>query len=300
MRGFDLSPPEPGIVDDMVIGDLLDTRAVAEAVDGVDRIEHLAALMSWRPSDVRRLFEINVTGTHCLLQAASTRGVERFVLASSGEVYPDLDPQYSPIDEEHPTRPNTPYGVTKYLAEQMVKVAAARGLEVCILRFAHTQAADELLDPEGSFSGPRFFVAPKLRQLRGLPRTPPVAESIARLEEVKTGGRDHLYIGCDRKGRPYRMAICDVRDLVQGVLLALVRDAAAGETFNIGPPAGFDFDQAVGRMSDLTGLPVARVRLATAPYRYDTSIEKAVSMLGYEPRYTILDMIEEAAAAGVA
>ena len=62
-----------------------------------------------------------------------------------------------------------------------------------------------------------------------------------------------------------------------------------------GPAASFDFDAAVGYMARLTGLPAARVALPTTPYRYDTSIDKARRELRYEPRYTITDMIDQAA-----
>ncbi len=67
--------------------------------------------------------------------------------------------------------------------------------------------------------------------------------------------------------------------------------------FNIGPMDSFDFDQAVVRMADLVGLPVARVRLATPPTVATLASTRAMSVLGFEPRHTMLDMIEEAAAA---
>ena len=302
VTGYDRQPPAPAPDRqetgrrDMVIGDLADDRRLYAAAAGADAVVHLAAVMSWQPARTGDLFRANVHGAYNVLQAARRGGVERVVFASSGEVYPELNWQYSPIDERHPLRPTSAYGVTKLLGERMVEhLAHTSGVRCCILRFSHTQEAEELLDARSFFSGPRFFVAAKIDQLRSLPPTPATTEAIARLRAVATGG-EQLYVGCDPRGVPYRMALCDARDLVAGIALALVRSTGSCGVFNIGPAASFDFDAAVGYMARLTGLPAARVALPTTPYRYDTSIDKARRELGYEPRYTITDMIDQAAA----
>ena len=297
VRGFDMVKPSPNILDEMVVGNLLDAEAINRALDGVDGVIHLAALMSWHPKDTNKLFEVNVTGTYNLLQATRQYNLKRFVFASSGEVYPELNPAYLPIDEAHPTLPTSPYGMTKLLSEEMVKnFGEQTGLPFCIVRFSHTQAAPELFDPNSFFSGPRFYVTAKLRQLQSFPQSPAVEKSIAALETVATETEQH-YIGCNPDGQPYRMAICDVRDMIQGVTLALTHDNAVGEIFNIGPAASFDFDEAVNYLAGVTGLPVSKVKLHTASYRYDTSIEKAVHLLGFSPRYSIFDMIDDVAPA---
>jgi UDP-glucose 4-epimerase len=293
VRGFDLiEPNREALPEEMVIGSLLDEAAVASAVDGVDRVLHLAALMSWHPDDEAKLFDVNVQGTYNLLRAASKAGVRRFVFASSGEVYPELNPAYQPLDEAHPTRPTSVYGMTKLLGEEMVQHFGRRGLPFSILRFSHTQSPEELFDQQSFFSGPRFYVNAKLRQLRRLPLTPAVEKSIAALEAVATPEEQH-YIGCDPSGVPYRMGICDVRDMASGVLLSLTHQAAENEIFNIGPAESFNFDEAVPYLAQFTGLKVARVNLHTAAYRYDTSTQKAQKLLGYKPQYTITRMIED-------
>jgi UDP-glucose 4-epimerase len=251
--------------------------------------------MSWHPKDEAALFDANVRGAFNLARAAAARGIGRLVFASSGEVYPELDPQFLPIDETHPTRPTSAYGMTKLLGEEIVRSFGRRGLEFVILRFAHTQAAAELLDPNSFFSGPRFYVNAKLRQLHGLPDSPNVAKSIAALEAVATPAEQH-YIGCDPSGAPYRMCLCDARDLARGIGLGLRHPAAAGEIFNIGPARSFSFDEAVPYLAAKTGLPVQRVNLFTASYRYETSIGKAGRMLGYAPEYDFHRMVDDAAA----
>ena len=294
VRGFDLVEPRRyPRPDEMVVGSLLDNDAAAHAVEGVDAVLHLAALMSWHPDDEEKLFDVNVHGTYNLLRATAKAGVGRFVFASSGEVYPELNPAYLPIDEAHPTRPTSVYGLTKLLGEEMVQHFSRRTrLPYCILRFSHTQSAEELFDQTSFFSGSRFYVNAKLRQLRKLPSSSAVEQSIAALETVATAEEQH-YIGCSPEGVPYRMGMCDVRDMASGVLLGLIHPAAQNEIFNIGPAESFNFDEAVLYLAQFTGLNVVRINLHTAAYRYDTSTQKAQTQLGYQPKYSIKDMIED-------
>jgi len=296
VRGLDLAHAPHA--DEAVVGSLLDTSALERALADVDSVIHLAALMSWHPDDEADLFEVNVRGTSLLLWVAAAHPLTRLVFASSGEVYPELAPRYLPLDEAHPTQPTSLYGLTKLLGEEMVRHFGRRtGTPVCILRFAHTQAPEELLDPGSFFSGPRFYVNAKLRQLGRLPPSPAVEGSIAALRAVATPHEQH-YIGCDPDGRPYRMGICDVRDMVQGVLLGLEHPRAANETFNIGPKESVDFDRAVPYLARVTGLPVVRVNLSTVPYRYDTAIAKAEQRLGYSPRFDFFRTVGDAALKG--
>ncbi|MBK8023110.1 MAG: NAD(P)-dependent oxidoreductase [Chloroflexi bacterium] len=297
VRGLDVSePPSGAMPDDMVTGSLLDLGALDRALDGVDAVAHLAALMTWHAKDNQRLFETNVTGTFQLLQAAKSRPLSRFVFASSGEVYPELNPRQLPITEDHPTLPNSPYGMSKFLGEQMVRnIGEQTGMPYTILRFSHTQAANELFNPNSFFSGPRFYVNAKIRQLESLPQSPAIAKTIETLKGVATASEQH-YISLDLDGKPFRMGMCDVRDLCQGVELGLSHLNAVGETFNIGARQSFNFDEAVQYLAQATHLPVIEVKLHTTAYRYDTSITKAVERLGYQPQYTIFRMIDEIAA----
>lgn len=299
VRGLDVvAPPEGSPLDEAVVGSLLDLDALDAALDGVDAVAHLAALMTWHPKDNPRLFETNVTGTFQLLQKAKALPLERFVFASSGEVYPELNPRARPITEAHPTLPNSPYGMTKMLGEEMLRnLAQQTGLPYTILRFSHTQSADELLDPNSFFSGPRFYVNAKIHQLQNLPQSPAVEKTIESLQEAARAndGAEQHYISLDTDGRVFRMGMCDVRDMCQGIELALTQDAARNETFNIGARQSFNFDDAVTHLARVTGLPVVPVHLSTTRYDYDTSVEKAISTLGYNPQWDIHKMIDDAA-----
>ena len=296
VRGFDVSPPiTNSSLDDHVTGSLLEIDALQRASDSIDGVVHLAALMTWHPQDNPRLFETNVTGTFQLLQTIKDRGLSRFVFASSGEVYPELNPRQQPITEQHPTFPTSPYGMTKLLGETMVKnISAESGLPYTILRFSHTQAAEELLNPDSFFSGPRFYLNAKIRQLRSLPQSPAITKTLEDLEGLATSEEQH-YVSLDRNGKPFRMGMCDVRDMVQGIELALTHENAIDQTFNIGARSSFDFAEAVRYLATFTGLPVVEAQLSTTRYDYETSVEKAIQLLGYEPAFDIFKMIEDAA-----
>jgi uronate dehydrogenase len=83
LRGFD-RVATPGI-DDFVVGTLTDPQAVARACEGAGTLIHLAAT----PDDADFLSELvpnNLIGVHNVLEAARAAGVQRFILASSGQV----------------------------------------------------------------------------------------------------------------------------------------------------------------------------------------------------------------------
>src|SRR6188472_3309655 len=72
-----------------IVGGFENQRLAAKAIKRVDAIVHLGALMSWLPADSARVMAANATGSLPLLVAAAAAGVRRFILASTGEVYPE-------------------------------------------------------------------------------------------------------------------------------------------------------------------------------------------------------------------
>lgn len=290
IRGFDLRASG---LEDEIVGSLDDAGAVAKAMTGVTDVLHLGAFMSWAPGDRERMFAANVDGTRLLLDAASQAGVRRFVFASSGEVYPENNPQLLPVTEEHPLLPTSPYGLTKLLGEELVRFHQRAGrMETVILRFSHTQDAAELLDEDSFFSGPRFFLRPRIRQQESFGNT--VVADILRAADI--GGPAHV-LARNQDGRPFRMHITDTRDMVAGVLLALDHKAAAGGAFNLGSDDPVDFAEILPQMAELTGMPIVTVDLPGAGVYYHTSNERIRSTLGFRPEWTIKRMLDEAAAA---
>jgi UDP-glucose 4-epimerase len=275
------------------VGSFDDSECCAAAVQGASAALHLGAFMSWKQEDRDRLFAANVEGTRCLLEAAAKAGVQRFVFASSGEVYPENLPAFLPVTEAHPLNPTSPYGLTKLLGEELVQFYGRTArMETVILRFSHTQDATELLDPDSFFSGPRFFLRPRIRQQEAFGN-----HAVASMLRAADPGREAHVLARNEDGRAYQMHITDTRDMVRGILLALEKPLAAGEVFNLGSTEPVDFVRLLRDMADVTGLPVVTVDLPGAGVWYQTSNQKIRDFLGFEPEWTIDRMLKDAAAA---
>ncbi len=91
---------------------------VDDILTGADVVIHLAAKVSASLSVKSPLDDAatNINGTLSLLEAMRRSGVRRIVYASSAAVYGS--PRYVPVDEEHPTVPESPYGLSKLTAER--------------------------------------------------------------------------------------------------------------------------------------------------------------------------------------
>jgi len=115
----------PGV--ECVVADIRDKQKIAAVAVGCGAVVHLAAKV--HAIDERGAEEeytaINVEGTRHLLDAATASGVTRVVFASSVKVFGEET--QGCIDETLPPRPRTPYGRSKWRAEQLVSEYAQRG-----------------------------------------------------------------------------------------------------------------------------------------------------------------------------
>jgi UDP-glucose 4-epimerase len=86
---FDVNPPRPGVSARFVRGNILDTQAVAAAVDGNEVVYNFAGLADLNDSIDKPVetVSLNVIGNLNVLEAARQRGVKRFVYASSVYVF---------------------------------------------------------------------------------------------------------------------------------------------------------------------------------------------------------------------
>lgn len=132
-----------------VHGDVRDEAAIAEALAGVDCVFHLAAQVTIRGSFDRfhEDLDTNVMGTARLLRAVDRSQVKWFTLASSMAIYSDADSP-APIDESHPKRPLSPYGVGKLAAEDVShQILEARGIPFTATRFFNTYGPGQTYTP---------------------------------------------------------------------------------------------------------------------------------------------------------
>jgi nucleoside-diphosphate-sugar epimerase len=117
-------------------GNIRDSTVVCNLIseNHIDTLFHLAARL---PSDKDRdnpadYFDTNLYGTLNLLEAASSSGVKTFIYASTMSVYSE-PPEYLPVNETHPTRPATAYGISKLGGELCCHLYDSR-MRIIILR----------------------------------------------------------------------------------------------------------------------------------------------------------------------
>ncbi|TVT07646.1 SDR family NAD(P)-dependent oxidoreductase [Amycolatopsis bartoniae] len=101
------------------LGDVRDYRSVRDAVEGVDVVFHLAALIAipYSYQAPRSFVDTNVNGTLNILEAAREEGRVRVINTSTSEVYGT--PETVPITEHHPIRGQSPYAASKIGADQL-------------------------------------------------------------------------------------------------------------------------------------------------------------------------------------
>lgn len=129
ITGYDRKPPATlpqGV--HFVQGDMEDRAALATAFEGAEGVIHLAAI----PYDIpplHEVFRINMQGTYNALEVAVEQKISCLLFASSIMAYgfgQNADPQYFPVDEDHPVLANRPYGLSKRLGEELCRTFTER------------------------------------------------------------------------------------------------------------------------------------------------------------------------------
>ena len=118
-----------------MVADLTDVTQVRPLLDGVDVVLHLAGPPSVAESFVDPLgyLRVHAVGTAAVLDACRGSHVSRFVYVSSAEVYGAS--RQTPVNEDTPCQPQSPYGASKLAAEGLVRAMAPDfGLPSAILR----------------------------------------------------------------------------------------------------------------------------------------------------------------------
>lgn len=121
---LDVVPPRERICESWV-ADLTQTGDLYEACKGADAVIHLAAHQAPFMAADAEVFRNNIAATYNVFKAASDMGVRRIVHASSVAAYgftyaPEMwNPDYLPLDEEHPLTPKDPYAFSKVFGEQI-------------------------------------------------------------------------------------------------------------------------------------------------------------------------------------
>jgi len=186
-------------------GDIRDASRVGEAVRGVEIIFHEAAFVSVPQSmqAPQECFDVNITGTSLLLDAARRAGVRRVVVASSAAVYGESDAL--PLTEETPLQPLSPYAVSKRVDEMYAELFTnSFGFEVVALRYFNVYGPRQRPDSMYAAAIPIF------------------ARRLLDDEPVTVFGD-----GCQTRD------LINVQDVVRANLIAAEHPNAAGKVFNV-------------------------------------------------------------------
>lgn len=132
-------PSLGAVMEYRVVGDLADEKDLSGPLRGLDAVVHLAArvhVMREQAADPLNEFRrVNTGGTERLARSAARAGVKRFVFVSTAKVNGEATAVDTPFRENDTPKPQDPYAISKWEAEQALwRVAAETGLEVAVLR----------------------------------------------------------------------------------------------------------------------------------------------------------------------
>lgn len=271
------------------VGDLADPSFTDRAAVGVDLIIHCAGKAGpWGPLAEYRL--ANVVATRNLLESARSNGVKRFINLSSPSIYFEFRNQLGLKEGYLPKRFSNAYARTKYEAERLVSQAHCASLETISLR-------------------PRLVIGAGDTNI--LPRLIAFQESGA-LRQVGDGKNE--------------VSVTSVTNLVDAIVLCMnAPSAAMGDVYNLSNGESIRFWELVNEVLEKLGIPTDRKKV---PYRLAVSlarineiwarlrrvrqeptflpvpvailgqsmtlnIDKARQRLGYQPRQTTSEAVNE-------
>jgi UDP-glucose 4-epimerase len=251
----------------LVEGDVRNMREVKEALRGVDAVFHLAAITSvpYSVKNPKMTNEVNAEGTRNLLEASVDSNVKCFVYASTCSIYGD--PQYLPIDEDHPINPISPYAESKLRGEGHCSEFRERhGLNTVTLRLFNVYGPRQ---SDNEYSG-----------------------VILKFVKQIGGGNPPVIYGDGQQTRDF----VHVRDVIEALLLSANNDKAIGQTFNIGsgkPITIGELCQLILRKFKVEMEPIYREPRLGDIKRSFANIQKAQKILGYKPEIPLEEGLQE-------
>jgi UDP-glucose 4-epimerase len=265
----------------LIEGDLADNRRLDNMLaTGFDAVMHFASHIQVGESMLLpgKYYRNNVANTLNLLETMVAHGVQRFIFSSTAAIFGE--PHYVPIDEAHPKQPINPYGLSKWMVEQMLAdFERAHGLRSVCLRYFNAAGADA--DGEvGERHEPETHLIPLILQAASGRR--PAIKVFGRNYDTPDGTciRDYIH----------------VTDLCQAHLLALqaLVGGAPSAAYNLGNGNGFSVQQVIDTVRRTTGRAFV-VEDAPArdgdPARLIADARAAKRELGWRPRFEELETI---------
>ena len=260
-QGLACCPPHDNVT--FFAGNFLEPRDLLTAMQGCEIVFHLVSTTIPKTSNDNPSADVNenVIGSLRLLDEARKCGVQRVIFISSGgTIYGK--PQYTPIDENHPTNPICSYGITKLMVEKYLALyRELYGLDYIILRLSNPFGEHQRT------SASQGVIAVFLgKVLRG--------ECI----EIWGNGmvtRDYIYIG-------------DVME----AMIAAIEYSGQERVFNIGSGQGKMLLEILETIKNMVGHPVEHRFLPGRSFDVQTNVlavNKAKDELGWSPKTTLHD-----------
>ena len=268
----------------LIVGNILETRKLAEVLIGADAVCHFAAksLVAESVACPDLYFHNNVAGTESVLEAMSLANVNNLVFSSTAACYGMPSEQNELITEKYPALPINPYGQSKLEAEALIETWASKA-ENRAIAFRYFNAAGAM--PEaglGEAHEPETHLVPNV--LKAL-----LSDSI---QEFKLYGTDY----------PTADGTC-VRDYVHVKDIALAH--LAGLSFlentedrftvvNLGSAIGYSNLEVIKACERVTGRTLniqAVSRRDGDPPVLVASQAKALDLLGWKPQHSVLEEI---------
>ncbi len=268
-------------VHQVVSGDVRRSADIKQALAGdIEVVFHFAAWKAAGESmlDPAKYAENNLCGSLNLLNTMLAQKVRYLVFSSSAAVYGD--PQYLPIDENHPTQPANYYGYTKLAIEQnLAWFSQLKGIRYAALRYFNATGYD--------ISG----------QIKGREKNP--ANLSPLVMEVAAGKQTQLQVFGQDYDTPDGTCIRDyihVNDLADAHVKAMryIQEQDQDLTVNLGTGQGHSVLEVIAAAEKATGRPIPYQltdRRAGDPPKLVASAGLARKLLGWQARYSDLETI---------
>jgi UDP-glucose 4-epimerase len=248
----------------LIQGDIRNFSSVKDAVKDVDAVFHEAAIVSVPLSveDPIGTNDVNVVGTLNVLKACLNSDVKRFIYGSSTAIYGDAEKL--PIKDDSLPQPTSPYGASKLAAESYANAFyKVYGLETVCLRYFNVYGPRQAYGP---YSGVMTIFINRI-----------------------LGGRPLIIYGDGEQTRDF----VNAKDIIEANMLALERNNAAGQVFNIATGVATTVNQLAKLLQEVMGKTELKVvhedpRKGDIRHNY-ADISKARKILGYSPKVSLRD-----------
>jgi len=277
------------IVDENVVfveGDLGDRAVLDELFSSHDigAVMHFAAYayVGESVTEPSKYYHNNLAAPLVLLDAMRAHGVDIFIFSSTCATYGN--PQYMPLDENHPQNPINPYGASKLMLERVLAdFSHAYNLKYAALRYFNASGCS--LDGKiGEDHNPETHLIPLVL-------------------EAAAGTRDHITIFGEDYDTPDGSCIRDyihVIDLARAHILAIDKLSEGADSFqcNLGTGIGVSVKELISTAEKVTGKEIPVVmgeRRPGDPPELVAAPNKAKELLGWEAEYKDLTKVLETA-----